>query len=271
MSVVEGGCDLRQRGRVDRTRRNRYHELMGLTRIARIDGALEPPPRGRNAGAIEHGRSAVLQCDEGSLHGFGIGAGGCGVQRSHVIAFQVGPDEPERGKGSRDRRADDFGDAEFACKRGSMQRPRPAEGGEREIARIVAALNRHDFQHFRHGVIDDVDDGSRSRPYVDRKRLSEPFAHGSRGRVVVDRQIAVQQRCLVEVAEQEVAIRHCRFAAAAAVAHGPGIGASALRADAQTSGAVNPCNRSAPGGHLGQIDHRHADRMTGSVHPAAHA
>src|SRR5262249_61388333 len=36
VTVVEGGCDLRQRGHVDRARWNRYHELMGLTRIARI-------------------------------------------------------------------------------------------------------------------------------------------------------------------------------------------------------------------------------------------
>src|SRR5262249_60940080 len=62
VTVVERGCDLRQRGRVDRASWNRYHELMGLTRIARIDGALEPPPRRRNAGAIEYGRAAVLQC-----------------------------------------------------------------------------------------------------------------------------------------------------------------------------------------------------------------
>ena len=154
---------------------------MGLARIARIDGALEPPPRRRHAGAIEHGRSAVLQCDEGGLHGFGIGAGGRGVQRSHVIAFQVGPDEPERRKGSRDRRADHLGDAEFACKRGSMQRPRPAEGGEREIARIMTALNRDDFQGFRHRMIDDIDDGGRRRAHIDRKRLGEAFAHGRRG------------------------------------------------------------------------------------------
>src|SRR5262249_58490468 len=65
VTVVEGGCDLRQRGRVDRASWNRYHELMGLTRIARIDGALEPPPRRRNPGAIEPGRAAVFHVGEG--------------------------------------------------------------------------------------------------------------------------------------------------------------------------------------------------------------
>src|SRR5207253_3673193 len=64
VTVVEGGCDLRQRGCVNRARWNRYHEFMGLTRIARIDGALEPPPGGRNAGPIEHGRTPALEGDE---------------------------------------------------------------------------------------------------------------------------------------------------------------------------------------------------------------
>ena len=44
-----------------------------------------------------------------------------------------------------------------------MQRSRAAEGGEHEIARIVAALDGYDLQHFRHRVVDNVDDGGRGR------------------------------------------------------------------------------------------------------------
>ena len=99
----------------------------------------------------------------------------------HVVAFEISPDQPECGKGARDRRADDLGDAELARQRGGVQRPRPAEGGEREVARIMTALNRDDFQGFRHRMIDDIDDGGRRRAHIDRKRLGEAFAHGRRG------------------------------------------------------------------------------------------
>ena len=92
----------------------------------------------------------------------------------HIVALQVGADQAERREGARDRRADDLGDAELAGERGGMQRPRPAEGGEHEIARIVAALHRHDLEHFRHRVIDHVDDGGRSGAHIDAERLGEP-------------------------------------------------------------------------------------------------
>ena len=57
-----------------------------------------------------------------------------------------------------------------------MQRPGAAEGGEHELARIVAALHGDDLQRLGHGVIDDVDDGRRRRAHVDAERLGEPLA-----------------------------------------------------------------------------------------------
>ena len=120
-------------------------------------------------------------------------------------------------------------------------------------------------------MIDDIDHGSRSRPHVQPKRLREPCSHCRRGRGMVDRQLPVEQRRLVEVAEEEIAVRHRRLGSAAGVAYGAGIGAGALRPDPQSACAVDPCNRSAAGGNLGKIDDRSADRMPGSVHPPAHA
>ena len=91
------------------------------------------------------------------------------------------------------------------------------------------------------------------------------------GRGVVDRQVAAQQRALVEVAEQQVAVGDGGLGAAAAVADRARIGAGALRPDAQRAGAIDPGDRAAAGGDLGQVDHRHADRMAGAVHPAVAA
>ena len=47
-----------------------------------------------------------------------------------------------------------------------MQRPRPAECGEHKITRIVAALDGHNLENFRHGVIDNIDDGGRGRAHI---------------------------------------------------------------------------------------------------------
>ena len=88
---------------------------------------------------------------------------------------------------------------------------------------------------------------------------------------MVDRQVAGQQRALVEVAEQQVAVGDGRLGAAAAVADGARLGARALGPDAQGAGAVHPGDGAAAGRDLGEIDHRHADRVAGAVHPAVAA
>ena len=83
-----------------------------------------------------------------------------------------------------------------------MQRAGAAEGGEHELARIVAALDGDDLERLGHGVVDDVDDGRRRRAHVDAQRLGEALGdRGFRGRVI-DGQVAGQQRALVEIAEQ---------------------------------------------------------------------
>src|SRR5262249_10614244 len=83
--------------------------------------------------------------------------------------------------------------------------------------------------------------------------------------------LALEQRRLVEVAEQEIAVRHRRLGPAAGVADRPGIGAGAFWPHAQRARAVDPGNRSAAGGDLGEVDDRYADRMPRSIHPPAHA
>ena len=159
-------------------------------------------------------------------------------------------------------------DAELVGQRRRMQRPGAAERRQHEGARIVAALHGHDLQGLRHGVVDDVDDAGRRGARVDAQGFRQTLGNRGFRRRMIDRQVARQQRALVEIAEQQVAVRHRRLGAAAAVADRPRLGAGALRADAQAAGAIHPGDRAAAGRHLGQVDHRHADRMAGAVHPA---
>ena len=271
VAVVESFGDVAKGRRVERAGRNGDGELVGLALVARIDGALEAPALRRHAGTLEHRRALALQGGEGGLQGGGIGGSSIGVDRAHVVALQVGAHEPERGERARDRRADDLGHAELGRECRGVQRPGAAEGREGELARVVAALHRHDLQGFRHRVVDHVDDGRSRGADIDAQGLGKALGDGRFGGGVIDGEIAAKQRALVEVAEQQVAVGHRGLGPAAAVADGAGVGAGAPGADAQGPSAVHPGDGAAAGGHLGEIDDRHADRVAGAVHPAVGA
>ncbi len=74
-----------------------------------------------------------------------------------------------------------------------MQRSRPAEGGEHEITRIVAALHGYDLEHFCHRVVDHVDDRGRRGAHINAERLGKPVAHGGFGCPMIDAEVAVEQ------------------------------------------------------------------------------
>jgi hypothetical protein len=65
------------------------------------------------------------------------------VQRVDEIVPQIGDDAAERIGDARPRRHQHFGEAELAGQRGGVQRAGAAEGEQREVARIVAARDRH--------------------------------------------------------------------------------------------------------------------------------
>ena len=69
---MEGLGNRRERGRISRAGRNGDDELIGLARIARVDGALEPPTLGRDAGPFKHGRCRALEVGEGGLQGHAL-------------------------------------------------------------------------------------------------------------------------------------------------------------------------------------------------------
>ena len=67
MAIVEASAIFCSVVRSTGCRWNGYRELIRLTRIARIDAALETPAFGRDAGPIEHRASLILQCNERCL------------------------------------------------------------------------------------------------------------------------------------------------------------------------------------------------------------
>ena len=70
-------------------------------------------------------------------------------------------------------------------------------------------------------------------------------------------------------AEAEVRVGH-RYLRALSVAHGPGIGAGALRADAERARRVEPADRAAPGPHGMNVDDGNAHRAAGHRRVGSH-
>ena len=111
-----------------------------------------------------------------------------------------------------------------------MQRARAAEGDERVVARIMAALDADHPDGPGHVGGDNGDDPLRRRHHVETKRLSEP-SDGGLSEVAADRHAPAQKVGRVEGLEDDVGVGDGRLGAAPAVADRTRIGAGAARAD----------------------------------------
>ena len=141
-----------------------------------------------------------------------------------------------------------------------MERPRAAEREQREIARIVAFLDRHQADGAGQMIAGDGDDRRRRLDGVEPERradlLDECRLDG------FDRHAAgdARQGGRVELAQHQVGIGHGRFGAAAAVADRAGIGAGTVGSDLQDAGLGDARDRAAAGADRVDVDHRHANR-----------
>ena len=116
-----------------------------------------------------------------------------------------------------------------------MQRSGAAERHQREVARVVAALDRHHADRAHHVVVDDGENAARCRHRLDTERLGDPGDDGATRRLDIELEAAAEQLGR-QMAEHEMRIGDGRLDAAAAVAAGAGIGAGALRTDDQRAG-----------------------------------
>ena len=134
-----------------------------------------------------------------------------------------------------------------------MERPRPAEGDERELPRIVPALDRDEPQRAQHLGVHDRDDRGR-----DRSRR----AHARPRR---DRARRPPASSVGQPSEDEVRIRDGRAGPAAAVTRRSGLGTGALGPDAQRTALVPPGDRAPAGADRVHVDARQANRIAGDL------
>src|SRR4029453_809702 len=119
-----------------------------------------------------------------------------------------------------------------------------AEEHERELTRVVTALNGHQADLVRHARIDHLVDARRSGRYAQTETVRESgdrrFSSSD-----VQPQRSVGEVLGVEVAEQHIRVGHRRLIAAPAVACRSGLGPGAHRPDPQTASRIEPRNAAA--------------------------
>ena len=163
--------------------------------------------------------------------------------RRELVA-EVGHEVAERAQQPRRGRHDDREGAHQLGHRVGVQRSGAAEGHERELARVVSALDGDHAQRAGHVLVDDREDalGRLARPTGPSRRRpgAPPRARG----LGVEHHLAADQ-ARRKVADDDVGVGHRRrLAAARRRPAGPGLRAGRLGADAQRAGELRARGRS---------------------------
>ena len=90
-----------------------------------------------------------------------------------------------------------------------VKRAGAAEGDQREVARIVALLDRHEPQRAAHILVDDIDDALRRLFKPETKRVGDRL-HGLHGERAVDRHVAAELRIRRQIAQHDIGVGHGR-------------------------------------------------------------
>ncbi len=210
------------------------------------------------ASASSQATASALELAEHARHSCGVEGAGLLQAGARELGLEVGDEQPERGEHAGTRRHDDGAHAEQAGERGAVQRTGTAEGEQREVARVVAALDRDDADGADHVVVDDGEDAARRLLQAQAQRPGDAGLDRRARALHVEGEGAAEQVGR-QVAEREMGVGDGRLDAAAAVADGAGHGAGALGADGQRARVRDAGDRAAAGTDRHHVDHRQAD------------
>ena len=153
---------------------------------------------------------------------------------------------------------------EFAGEGGSVHRPATAKGDEREIAGVIAAADRDEFERVDHVGVGDADHAEGSLVDTDAEGAGDGF-HGATGGVHTHRDLAAEEVVGGDASCYQVGVGDGGLGAALAVAGRTGDRPGALRADLQRAAVIDPRDAAAAGADLDDVDDRGLDRVAGVV------
>ena len=140
-----------------------------------------------------------------------------------------------------------------------------AEGDEREVAGIAAALDGDDADGFFHGGVDDADDaGGELFESQTTSLLLEKFLRDAAGAVEIEREVSTKKTGGLEATEKKIGVGDGGLGAAA-VADGTGIGSGGFGADAENAGGVEAGEGASAGADGVDVEHGNADGEAGDL------
>ena len=141
-----------------------------------------------------------------------------------------------------------------------MHRAGAAEGEQREVPRIVAALDCDHANRALHVGVDDANYAARRRGRICFHLAREP-RHCVDGAIRVELHLAAEEVCRDQSARDQIGVGH-GTQIAAAVTCGTGIGACAIRPDLERAAGVDTRDRTAAGTDGVNVDHGGAHRVS---------
>ena len=166
----------------------------------------------------------------------------------------------------------DFRHPHLLRQRSPVHGPGATQHDQRELTRIVPALDGHQTDLVRHTRVDDAMDARRRGHGVDAEPLADRADGAFRG-ADVEGHRATGEALRIQVTQYDTRVRHRRLVAAAPVACRPGLGAGAARSHGEPAGRRHR-HAAAAGADRVDVDDRQlqrerADRpVLGDLRPA---
>ena len=184
---------------------DRDFEGVLLTEVAQLDGAAEDEGVRSDPLLAQGLGGLLLELGEGAIQIRQIEVVEQRDERAGDVLRDVGIEHAPRRERGRRMRHDHLADPHLAGEQRGEQRTGAAEGEQREVSRIVAALDR-DLAHGADGPGQHhVEHAGGGASHVDAERPGDPFLDPPPGRVGVDDHLASQEPVRVEVAEVNAA------------------------------------------------------------------
>ena len=260
MPRMEGGLDPVDLLEVVERERDRH--LVVLADVAEVGGRHHVAALGRNAFLLERSiatRGELVEHPAG-LHRVEV------VPEARVaarqIVTQVGEQHAERAQDGGEARHDHRRDPELLRDRPRVHRPGPAGDDERQLARVVAALERDVLRPGGHHQVDHLGHRGGRLDDVEPERPGHPALDGLAGEIGTQGHAAAEEVLGVDVSEHQVGVGAGRLRTAAAVGGRAGAGPGAARPHVQEPAVVEPADRAAAGPDRVHVDHRQGDRMS---------
>ena len=146
-------------------------------------------------------------------------------------------------------------DVQGSCDLSRMKRTRATKTHHDEIARIVAAFDRHLTHRQRHVHHRNLDDGARGLGFRESERARNRSVDGFAGRLDVELHLTAKKLIRIEAPQQEIGVGNRGLGSAFAIAGGTRIRSGTHRPDLERSRVIHFRDAATAGTDFNRVDH----------------